>query len=225
MERSVHFQQTGISTRFTPQLEDLADQVSCLLHAIRELTITTNANDATADTVRELFDAFKQALNTEVIAPQFADLFAQTLSYGLFAANQHSRHKDPLSYFHEKFLEQNNPQLRGLRGVYYTPDPVVSYIVRSIDFLLRSCFDRRNGLAEISEDMLLLDPACGTGIFLQAVIEHIRNEFQETSEPERWRDYVHLYLLPRLFGFELLSFPYVIAHLKLAMQLAALDLS
>jgi len=224
MERSVHFQQTGISTRFTPQLEDLADQVSCLLHAIRELTITTNANDATADTVRELFDAFKQALNTEVIAPQFADLFAQTLSYGLFAANQHSRHKDPLSYFHEKFLEQNNPQLRGLRGVYYTPDPVVSYIVRSIDFLLRSCFDRRNGLAEISEDMLLLDPACGTGIFLQAVIDHICNEFRKTSNPKCWQDYVHLYVLPNLFGFELLPVPYIIAHLKLAIQLAALDI-
>ena len=135
-----------------------------------------------------------------------------------------SSHKDPLSYLHEKFLEQYNPQLRELRGVYYTPDPVVSYIVRSIDYLLRSHFNRQNGLAEISEDMLILDPACGTGIFLQAVIDHIRNEFRETSDPEEWREYVHLFLLPHLFGFELLSVPYVIAHLKLAIQLAALDL-
>ena len=89
----------------------------------------------------------------------------------LFRSNLHSSHKDPLSYLHEKFLEQYNPQLRELRGVYYTPDPVVSYIVRSIDFLLRSHFNRQNGLAEISEDILLLDPACGTGNFLQAVIK------------------------------------------------------
>jgi predicted helicase len=136
----------------------------------------------------------------------------------------HFSHKDPLSYFHEKFLERYNPQLRGSRGVYYTPDPVVSYIVGSIDSVLRSHFNLRNGLAEISEDMLLLDPACGTGIFLQAIIDHIRNEFQKTRDPESWQDYVHLSLLPHLFGFELLPVPYVIAHLKLAMQLAALDI-
>src|SRR5205823_6773717 len=100
-----------------------------------------------------------------------------------------SNHKDPLSCLHEKFLEQYNPQLRGSRGVYYTPGPVVSYMVRSIDFLLRSCFERRNGLAEISEDMLLLDPACGTGNFLQAVVDHIRNEFQKTGDPKSWQDY------------------------------------
>jgi predicted helicase len=141
----------------------------------------------------------------------------------LAQSNQYSDHKDPLSYFHEQFLEQYNPQLRESRGVYYTPAPVVSYMVRSIDFLLRSHFNRQNGLAEISEDMLLLDPACGTGIFLQAIIDHVRNQFQKTSDPERWRNYVHLHLLPHLFGFELLTAPYVIAHLKLAMQLAAFD--
>ncbi len=139
-------------------------------------------------------------------------------------SNQHSSHKDPLSYLHEKFLEQYNPQLRELRGVYYTPDPVVSYIVRSIDFLLRSHFNRQNGLAEITEDITLFDPACGTGIFLQAVIHHIRSEFKKTGDPQRWQDYVHSHLLPHLFGFELLTVPYVIAHLKLALQLAALDL-
>jgi predicted helicase len=136
----------------------------------------------------------------------------------------HSNHKDPFSNLHEKFLKQYNPRLRGLRGVYYTPDPVVSYMVRSIDFLLRSRFDRPNGLAEISEDMLLLDPACGTGIFLQAVIDHIRNEFQAKSDSESWRDYVYLHLLPHLIGFELLPIPYILAHLKLAIQLAALDI-
>jgi predicted helicase len=139
-------------------------------------------------------------------------------------SNQRSSHIDSLSYLYEKFLEQYNPQLRELRGVYYTPNPVVSYIVRSIDFLLRSYFNRCNGLAEISEDMLILDPACGTGIFLQAVIDHIRNEFQKNRDLDNWQDYVRLYVLPQLFGFELLAVPYVIAHLKLAMKLAALDI-
>ena len=140
-------------------------------------------------------------------------------------SNQHSSYKDPLSYLHEKFLEQYHPQLRELRGVYYTPEPVVSFIVRSIDIILRSHFNFQNGFAEIAEDITLFDPACGTGIFLQAVIHHIRNEFQKTGNPQRWQNYVHSHLLPHLFGFELLTVPYVIAHFKLVMQLAAWDLS
>lgn len=133
-------------------------------------------------------------------------------------------YKDPLSYIHEKFLEQYNPHLRESRGVYYTPEPLVSYIVRSLDFLLRSRFNCHDGLAEISKDITLFDPACGTGIFLQAVTKHIRAAFQKTGEPQRWQDYVHSHLLPHLVGFELLTVPYIIAHLKLASQLAALDL-
>jgi predicted helicase len=165
-------------------------------------------------------EEFKQAVH------ELAHILAAENNIEVLAqSNQHSSHKDPLSNLHEKFLEQYNPQLRELRGVYYTPEPIVSYMVRSIDFLLRSHFNRQNGLAEISEDMLLLDPACGTGIFLQAVIDHVRKEFQKTRDPERWRNYVHLHLLPHLFGFELLTAPYVIAHLQLAMQLAAFDVS
>src|SRR5690348_6205335 len=114
----------------------------------------------------------------------------------LACSNQRSSHIDPLSYLHEKFLEQYNPRLRELRGVYYTPDPVVSYIVRSIDCLLRSHFNRQNGLAEIAEDITLFDRACGTGIFLQAVIHHIRSEFQKTGDPLSWQDFVHSHLLP-----------------------------
>jgi len=224
MEQRVNIQRPGNRTTFNGHLEDLADQMFRLAHKICELTITTFANGTATDNMRELFDAFKQALNAEVTAPQFADIFAQTLTYGLFDANQQSCHVDPLSYLHEKFLELYNPQLRELRGVYYTPEPVVSYIVRSIDFLLRSHFNRQNGLGEIAEDITLFDPACGTGIFLEAVIHHIRSEFQKTGDPQRWQDYVHSHLLPHLFGSELLTVPYVIARLKLALQLAALDL-
>jgi len=163
-------------------------------------------------------------VNKELFNQAMQELASLLMTEAGIKAFAYSSHKDPLSYLHEKFLERYNPQLRELRGVYYTPDPVVSYIVRSIDFLLRSRFSRQNGLAEISEDMLILDPACGTGIFLQAVIDHIRNEYRETSDPEKWREYVHLYLLPQLFGFELLRVPFVIAQFKIAIQLAAMDL-
>ena len=113
---------------------------------------------------------------------ELVSVLAEANIEALACSNRHSSYKDPLSNLHEKFLEQYNPQLRELRGVFYTPDPVVSNIVRSIDFLLRFHFNRQNGLAEISEDMMLLDPACGIEIFLQAIIDYIRNEFQKTSE-------------------------------------------
>src|SRR5215471_16794712 len=125
-------------------------------------------------------------------------------------------HKDPLSYLHEKFLEKHDPRLRESRGVYYTPEPLVSYIVRSVDFLLRTHFNCNDGLAQTSKGITIFDPACGTGIFLEAVIKHIRAEFQKTGDAQGWRDYVHSHLLPHLLGFELLTVPYTIAHLRLA---------
>jgi predicted helicase len=129
-----------------------------------------------------------------------------------------------------------------LRGVYYTPEPVVSYIVRSVDALLRQHFDCPDGLADTSTvaytaldehgnaqqktspRVLLLDPACGTGTFLYNVIEHIRESYRRTGNAGMWSGYVREHLLPRLFGFELLMAPYAMAHLKLGMQLAAVDL-
>jgi len=290
MERSAHIQQTGTGNGANRQLEKLAYRVSCLAQIIRERTITTFERGNASGTMRELFDQFKQAVNSDVTADQFADIFAQTLAYGLFAArfnhsgpvrfqrqhassalpitnaflaklfatisgpelhdepfmcyvdelvdllaetdahiflagsNQLTSQKDALSWLYEKFLEQYDPQLRDLRGVYYTPEPVVSYIVRSVDFLLRTHFNRQDGLAGEEGQVMLLDPACGTGIFLQAVIKHIRGEFQKTGNARGWQAYVHTQLLPHLFGFELLMAPYLIAHLKLAMQLAALDM-
>ncbi len=170
-------------------------------------------------------------LNNEPFASYVDELvllLAETnLDAVLAGSHQHISQEDPLISFYEKFLEQYDPQLRELRGVYYTPEPVVSYIVRSVDMLLRSHFDYQDGLADSAGNparLIFLDPACGTGIFLQAVIQYIRTEFRKTGNAHRWPDYVHTYLLPRLFGFELLMAPYVMAHLKLAMQLAALDL-
>jgi predicted helicase len=153
-----------------------------------------------------------------------------------------TRQEDPIIHFYETFLSQYDPKLRELRGVYYTPNPVVSYIIRSVDYLLRERFGCSDGLADISpiqhsyrDDsgqiqeacgprVLILDPACGTGTFLYAVVDHIREAFRQTGNAGMWSGYVHEHLLPRLFGFELLMASYAVAHLKLGMQLAALDL-
>jgi predicted helicase len=108
--------------------------------------------------------------------------------------------------------------MRELRGVYYTPEPVVSYIVRSVDHLLKTRFNRPKGLAD--ENTLILDPACGTGTFLYFVIREIYQKFAAQKGAWDGEDgYVAQHLLSRIFGFELLMAPYAVAHLKLSMEL------
>ena len=147
--------------------------------------------------------------------------------------------QDPIMHFYETFLAAYDPELREQRGVYYTPEPVISYIVRSVDHLLRERFGCPEGLADHGKAryrddggadreahrVLVLDPACGTGSFLYAVIDHVREHHQTSGRAGMWRGYVKDHLLPRLFGFELLMAAYAMAHLKLGMQLAALDLT
>jgi hypothetical protein len=123
--------------------------------------------------------------------------------------------EDPVVHFYETFLAAYDPKMRELRGVYYTPEPVVSYIVRSLDHLLKTRFSRPKALAD--ENTLILDPACGTGTFLYFVIQQIYQKF--AAQKGAWDGYVAQRLLNRLFGFELLMAPYAVAHLKLGMQL------
>jgi hypothetical protein len=153
-----------------------------------------------------------------------------------------SGHDDPVVHFYETFLAAYDPRLRELRGVYYTPKPVVSFIVRSIDHLLKTRFNLPEGLADASKislpnpdkssknkkvethKVLVLDPATGTATFPYTVIELIRQEFMQRGDAGMWSSYVHEALLPRLYAFELLMAPYAVAHFKLALQLAAIDL-
>src|ERR1019366_5437918 len=147
------------------------------------------------------------------------------------------RRRDPVIHFYETFLSAYDPKLRELRGVYYTPEPVVSYIVESIDWVLESEFGLKDGLAdkakftfkhkvggedieEESHRVLILDPATGTGTFLFEVIEQIRERFEKKHQAGLWPAYVHEHLLPRLFGFELLMAPYAIAHFKIGLELS-----
>ena len=287
---------------------DLARRMARLTHMIRDTTVNVFERKKASETLDGLYKTFKEVLLPDLSVPQFADMFAQTLAYGLFAARynhkkttpfdrheaaneiprtnpflrrlfasiagpdfddepfigfvnelsqvlaftdmnavladfgKRTRQEDPIVHFYETFLAQYDPKLRELRGVYYTPEPVVSYIVRSVDALLRDEFGCPDGLAdntmiarsyqdeqgktqtERMHRVLLLDPACGTGTFSYSIIDSIRETYRKTGNAGMWSGYVREHLLPRLFGFELLMALYAVAHLKLGMQLAALDL-
>ena len=256
-----------------------------LARRTRELQtqIATTLTDENSE-IYGMFSAFKELLISTLTPADFADMYAQTLAYGLFAARctlpnatNFSRHtaaealpksnpflvqlfyrvasptletnvtyilddiaallrnvptemlrtafvarnrlEDPVIHFYETFLAQYNPQRRVDRGVYYTPPQVISYIVRSVDSLLKTELNRPDGLAD--DDTLILDPATGTGGFLLTVLDHIREYVTETYGTGDWTQYVNAQLVKRLFGFELLVAPYTIAHLKLSLFLQA----
>ena len=161
-----------------------------------------------------------------------ADMAAILTDFG-----RRTRQEDPVVHFYEDFLAAYDPKLREVRGVYYTPEPVVSYIVRSVDHLLRDQFGLTDGLAdtatvtverpdgepEASPRVLILDPAAGTGTFLREAIATIRTTIENKGLGGVWPDYVRDHLLPRLFGFELLMAPYAICHLKLALEIGGTE--
>jgi predicted helicase len=256
------------------QEEEKAEQVkSCV---VRE---TMPGYGAQTNWLHEWLHAFRDTLIPDLNEHQFADMFAQTLAYGLFAARVHEPNRpfsresaavnlprtnpflrelfeqiagvrmpdtiawavddmvellkhadmaeilrdfgkckgreDPVVHFYETFLAAYDPPMREIRGVFYTPEPAVSYIVRSIDRLLKTRLGRPKGLAD--EDTFILDTATGTATFLYFVIDLIHQGFRK--QLGAWDGYVGRHLLTRIFGFELLMAPYAIAHLKLSMLL------
>lgn len=132
-----------------------------------------------------------------------------------------TQQQDPVVHFYETFLQAYDPRLRETRGVYYTPEPVVSYLVRSVDALLRARFNKPLGLAD--EQTIVLDPATGTGTFLHSVVQQIHANLADQGLAGMWDQYVPQNLLPRVFGFELLMAPYTVAHLKLGLLLGEID--
>ena len=234
-----------------------------------------------AENERRLLERMNTVLKSTVSSHEFADLYAQTLIYGLFAARYHANdvktfsreeaakcipqsnpflrklfqgigvydfdvriawiiddlvgifgatdvrslldankeERDPVMLFYEDFLTAYNPAGRKARGVYYTPAPVVSFIVRTVDELLQKAFDLREGLADSSKSpdgkhrLQILDPATGTGTFLVEVVRAIYSKF--AGQTGVWNDYVKDHLLPRLHGYEILMAPYAMTHLNL----------
>lgn len=281
--------------------KELAERMASIARLIRDtIRRAFNAEDLSDDVpdpLHDLLSGFKRVLLHDLTEEQFADMYAQTICYGLFAARcaarggarftreqaayqlpktnpflrkmfthiagpdlderiswavddlaalldhtdigailqdfgKRTRREDPVVHFYETFLAAYDPKLRETRGVYYTPEPVVSYIVRSVDHILKTDFKLAGGLADASKlkikgagaktatdvhRVLILDPATGTGTFLYGVINHIFESFRNNRG--MWSSYVSEHLLPRLFGFELLMAPYTVAHLKLDLLL------
>jgi len=276
MELLVNFLSSEPEPIGTPK--ELAHHLARLAHMVRDLTINTLKAELATGALHAQLIAFRDNLIPDLSIEQFADMYAQTIAYGLFAARceadigqDFTREKagylipktnpflrklfnhiagpdldehivgavddlaqilaqadmsavmkgfgkstgkeDPVVHFYETFLKEYDPKTREMRGVYYTPLPVVSYIVRSIDHILKTRFEKPQGLADPA--VHILDPAVGTATFLYMVIQEIHNAIIQQGQRGTWNEYVKDKLLPRLFGFELLMAPYAIAHLKL----------
>ena len=130
--------------------------------------------------------------------------------------------KDPVIHFYEDFLQEYDSKKRKEFGAYYTPLPVVKFIVKSVDHILERDFKLAGGLANSSKSgeehvVQILDPAAGTGTFLTETIKLIHN--RRIKQSGNWPSYVLHEVLPRLFGFEIMIAPYTIAHLKMSMLL------
>jgi hypothetical protein len=257
------------------------------------------------------YGAFKASLIHDITVDEFADVYAETIAYGLFAARLHddvpetfsraealeklpksnpflrelfvyiagpnlderlrrvidelcdvflatnmeqvlrhfgkvSARQDPFLHFYEVFLAEYNPAKRKARGVWYTPEPVVNFIVRAVDEVLRTEFGLADGLADTSRITVdwdtgqndpktgkpalikkevhrvqILDPASGTGTFLAEVIKLVAERVKGIA-PGQWSPYVEKDLIPRIYGFELLMASYAMCHMKLDMVLTGL---
>lgn len=157
-----------------------------------------------------------------------------TIDIGVSLAGfgQRTKQEDPVLHFYETFLNAYDKKTKVESGVFYTPDPVVSYIINSVDYVLKSSFSIKDGLSdtekiefkdpatkarELIHRVLILDPAAGTGTFLHEVINHISLRFSKNRGI--LDSYVAEHLLPRIYGFELQMAPYAVAHMKLGLQL------
>ncbi|WP_324282848.1 type ISP restriction/modification enzyme [Cyanobacterium aponinum UTEX 3221] len=131
-----------------------------------------------------------------------------------------TKREDPVVHFYETFLSAYSAKLRKNRGVYYTPEPVVYFIVKAVNDVLETYFYLDDGLANTHVN--ILDPATGTGTFLYEIIKQIYDNFNRYGV-RNWHELLkQKRVLKRLFGFELLMTPYTIAHLKLGLLLKTL---
>ena len=261
---------------------DLAQRMAALARMTRKLMEETFSRETEEGALHAQLKAFRDTLVPDLTQAQFADMYAQTIAYGLFASRvrvpndqefsrekaawnlpktnpflrklfneiagpdlddriawlvddlanllahanmaeilrdfgKRTKQEDPVVHFYETFLTAYDPKMRQTRGVYYTPEPVVSYIVRSLDHILKTHFERPMGLADTNT--LILDPAVGTATFLYFVVQLIYETLMAMGQAGGWNDYVKNHLLPRVFGFELLMAPYAVAHMKLGVLL------
>jgi len=149
----------------------------------------------------ELDERLVWAVEHLVVVLNHADIAEILKDFG-----KQTRQEDAVVHFYETFLKHYDPTMREMRGVYYTPEPVVSYIVRSVDILLKQRFKLRDGLADNSRlksglhQVQILDPAVGTGTFLYAVFNHIFAKFMKNKG--LWSTYVKLGLQLQEMGYQ-----------------------
>ncbi len=230
--------------------------------------------------IHGFYEAFQKFLIAGIDEEEFADLYSQTITYGLFAARLRAGddfnrtlafsyipksigilrdifrfismedipkqmeiiiddiaevlscanpksildeyyHKgkgsDPVLHFYETFLSEYDPSTREKRGVYYTPEPVVSFIVRSLHEILKDKFGLNDGLA--SKNVTLLDPAGGTLGFMYQAIEVAVNEFKEKYGEGNITGFLKDQVLQNFYAFELMMAPYAIGHMKISFLL------
>lgn len=181
------------------------------------------AYGAIPPTLGVLRDLFRYVLFDE--PPEEVRWIADDLAATLAAADvegilkrsvRRGKGRDPVLHLYESFLARYDPSRRRRRGVYYTPPELVSYVVRSVDRLLRERLGRSEGLADAS--VTVLDPAGGTLTFLmealrRALESHTRR-FGEASRRGARNE-----LLERFFAFELMPAPYAVGHLKMSLML------
>ncbi|MCV2486514.1 N-6 DNA methylase [Flavobacterium sp. SH_e] len=298
----------GQTIKSSKKLAEMMAGKARLLSDVIELALTNDENNSEDSTLKDQMEAFKEILIHDITPKGFADVYAQTIAYGMFAARLHdptlptfsrqeaselipktnpflrklfgyiagpdiddrimwivdslveiflacnvaeilknygksTKMEDPIIHFYETFLSEYDPKLRKARGVWYTPKPVVNFIVRAVDEILKTEFDLQQGLADNSKTRIkvnvqatdkrykdnirtveeevhkvqILDPATGTGTFLAEVVKHIHAKFK--GQQGVWSNYVETHLLPRLNGFELLMASYAMAHLQMDLLL------
>ncbi len=264
--------------------ESLAVELAKRTRFLRDVVVQQLQDEKRAPgALSGFFEAFQTYLIGTLTPTDFADLFAQTIAYGLFAArtragNGFSRlaafdnipHSigvlrdlfrfislgdlpeqlawcvddiaevlavadapgildrfyregkgiDPIIHFYETFLAQYDPEERERRGVYYTPEPVVSYIVRSLHGLLKTEFKKPDGLAD--HGVTLLDPAAGTMTFVARAAQQAVREFEAKYGKGAREDFIRRHILKNFYAFELMMAPYAVGHLKMAFFLEEL---
>ncbi|NLO00624.1 MAG: N-6 DNA methylase [Bacteroidales bacterium] len=291
----------GQTIKSSKKLAEMMAGKARLLANIMEKALTSDEDTQENSTLKNQMKVFREILIHDIEPKSFADIYAQTVAYGLFAARLHdtsldsfsrqeaaelipktnpflrslfqyiagydiddkirwivddlalvfkatdmeaiqkdygktTKTEDPIIHFYETFLSEYDPALRKSRGVWYTPKPVVNFIIRAVDDILKSEFGLPMGLADVSKTVIkvdvkgkkaeqkvhkvqILDPATGTGTFLAETIRLIYKYIILEGQQGIWSDYVEEQLIPRLNGFELLMASYAMAHLKMDLVL------
>jgi hypothetical protein len=264
--------------------ESLAVELAKRTRFLRDVVAQQLADEREAPGVLTgFYDAFQKYLIGTLTPEDFADLYAQTITYGLFAARTRAgdgfsrraafdniphtigvlrdlfrfislgdlpeqlawcvddvsevlavadapgildryyrdgKGSDPIVHFYETFLAQYDPDERERRGVYYTPEPVVSYIVRSLHSLLKTEFGKPDGLA--ADGVTLLDPAAGTMTFVARAAQEAVHEFETKYGTGAREDFIRRHILHNFYAFELMMAPYAVGHLKMSFFLEEL---